>query len=753
MADHGIEVRHEATIRYNPFATRLSITNLELTKAGERMLAIGSLDSEGTVRYLPRDLAHISQLELSGLFLDIQIVDGALQVAGLKLPLNDAGPVPGPSQEDLSPLLEVVIPQITVRDSLVKVTVDGHPHQLVIDHLELRDVATTGKDHSVFLEFAGTVDRAPFSLAADVELKNMKGDIKAEINLDGYDLGKLKPLLPDTITSLAGYLSIASQQTLSLGDPIHRLDIQNAKIGVSDLLVASTEFELKSDQQTLNLSQLKATSADERPFEFATNADFQVGEGALTLADNRGGLANWRKIALSGITATYGRQPELAITTLVAEGIQASVTAAHNNLPPLATTRALVVTDIKASSQYLGINRVSVDSLAIELLLGTQQQLTNLIDWTSPERTGVSDTGADDGGPAEQTLSQMPDYGLSLREFSISGESQVRLVDSSVTPMYERTASFDKFVTGPFDSRDPEQHTPFEIEGKTGEYATYRLAGYTAPFTQALNLQLKGDISEISLPAVSPYIRDALGYELKSGQLDAGLDITVANSAIDGVSEIELRGVELTATDESGAHTANDKASVPLNMAIDMLKDSHGVVELNVPLHGRVDDPKFGLSSFIALVIQKATLSATKSYLIQSFLPYANVLSVAMAVGEMALKLRFEPLPYAPGSIDPGPEQQQFIDQFILLLKDRPGTNVKICAVATPEDIALPVGAKVTDALHVERLKEMGQRREQAFKDYVIERGAGEISTAQLLFCAPQIDLDASARPRIELQL
>ena len=239
--------------------------------------------------------------------------------------------------------------------------------------------------------------------------------------------------------------------------------------------------------------------------------------------------------------------------------------------------------------------------------------------------------------------------------------------------------------------------------------------------------------------------------ELKSGQLNTDINVTLTGEQLDGNVVILLRSLEtaVAGSDEAGALI--DQGALPFNMALGMLKDGSGDVELEVPLSGSTSDPNFGVNSIVTLITQKAIWMATQDYLMTTFVPYANVVSVAMSVGEFALKLRFDDLIYETKQIEPNDAQQAYLQGFIALMQDKEDTRVNICGISVPADIDLTAGEKITNKEHAQQLKDIAEQRESAFKDYIIEHG--NIASSRLLLCAPKIDSSKEAQPRIELSI
>jgi hypothetical protein len=345
------------------------------------------------------------------------------------------------------------------------------------------------------------------------------------------------------------------------------------------------------------------------------------------------------------------------------------------------------------------------------------------------------------------------DFIISLNEFSLINDNQISFVDNSVDPVAKRDVFIDKLTLGALSNAQDKKdnQTPFEFIGRSNKYAHIDFKGFTQPFSQKPKHHLKGFLKELSLPSVSTYVQQAMQIELKSGQLNTDIDVTLEGEQVDGNVVILLQGLETGIADSNEAGELIDKGALPLNMALGMLKDSDGNVELDVPLSGSTADPQFGLSSIVSLITQKAVWMATEEYLMKTFIPYANIVSAAMAVGEFALKLRFEDLPYQAKQIAINEAQHAYLQAFIALMKDKEDTRVNICPISTPADINLKTSGKVTDKGQIKQLKEFAILRAEAFKEYMVKQGS--IASARLLLCSPKIDSSENAQPRIELSV
>ena len=149
----------------------------------------------------------------------------------------------------------------------------------------------------------------------------------------------------------------------------------------------------------------------------------------------------------------------------------------------------------------------------------------------------------------------------------------------------------------------------------------------------------------------------------------------------------------------------------------------------------------------MALIAKQAAMSAAKDYLMTTFVPYANVVSVALSAGEYLMKVRFNDLEFTPMQAGLEPTHSEFLNQFSALMKDKDETQVTLCAVATAADIGKTPGSDISSKEDLEALNELSRSRLDAFKKYMVEKE--KIPSSRMLLCTPQVDSAEDAKPRI----
>ncbi len=134
-----------------------------------------------------------------------------------------------------------------------------------------------------------------------------------------------------------------------------------------------------------------------------------------------------------------------------------------------------------------------------------------------------------------------------------------------------------------------------DIKGAVDQYAPVLLSGTLSPFNDPLALDLNLTFDSIDMATLSPYSGTYAGYAMNSGLLNLDLQYQLQNNKLKGDNSLRIDKLQL------GDKIESDKAvDLPLKLALAILTDANGVIDMQVPVSGDVDDPKFGLGSVIA---------------------------------------------------------------------------------------------------------------------------------------------------------
>ena len=753
LLEQGLTLATDTSISYNPFLSQLTISDLTLYKdKQETVLSINKLAVRLTLFQLLFDKIIISKFELTDAYLKIEKNPTQLIVAGVDLNKENSNsitekttatePTPFPYQ--------LVLPKLALNKVNIDINNNKKFHQISIEALLISQVIASQQSQQATIELQSVIDNAELALTADAVFGQGQGEINSKLALTAYPIEKSHAYMSE-LSELSGSLSFISEQQVTIAPDQFTFNISKAKLNNNDLIVGYQQQFLNLEKLENSIKDLKVIFSQGEITELSGMSQLTLTNADIYHEKSSQKLAHFEQLTLNDINLHLNDLPQVKIASIVMDEFVGSNNE-ESDLPPLLTLKQFKISDLLVNEQQLIINKITLDSLKSVVIIDKEKALANLV--TLPlTKTKKEDVAEITTEIAQDTQAKKTNFIVSLNEFSLINDNQIAFLDNSVFPVYQRNFYLDTLDIGAIsNAKDKQdQHTPFELIGRSNKYAHFNFTGFVQPFSQKPSHHVEGFLKELSLPAISTYMKQAMQMELKSGQLNTNIDVTLTGEQLDGNVVILLQGLETAIADSNEAGALIDQGALPFNMALGMLKDGNGDVNLNVPLSGSTSDPQFGMSSIVTLITQKAIWMATQDYLMTTFVPYANIVSVAMKVGEFALKLRFDDLIYQVKQIAPNEDQQSYLQAFIALMQDKKSTRVNICAISTPEDIGLVTGSAVTDPNDIERLKTIANERELALKDYVIEHG--QIESSRLLLCAPQIDSSKGAVPRIALSV
>ena len=148
-----------------------------------------------------------------------------------------------------------------------------------------------------------------------------------------------------------------------------------------------------------------------------------------------------------------------------------------------------------------------------------------------------------------------------------------------------------KMTTISTESSEPSTVT---VEGKVDEFGFARISGTVTPLDPADNTDLLVSFENISVPNFTPYTIPFAGREIDSGKLDLKLGYAVKDGQLAGENSIILRDFEL------GKEVPHpDAIDLPLGLAVALLKDVNGKIDIDLPVRGNLDDPDFSYGGVV----------------------------------------------------------------------------------------------------------------------------------------------------------
>lgn len=294
--------------------------------------------------------------------------------------------------------------------------------------------------------------------------------------------------------------------------------------------------------------------------------------------------------------------------------------------------------------------------------------------------------------PATQTVnSKAKGFPLSIERLRIEN-ANAEFADLSLTPQFgTRMHDLSGVVTGL--STDPSTMALVELDGKVDDYGSARVRGSIQPFKATDFTDLRLTFRNLEMNNLTPYSGKFAGRKIDSGKLSVDLEYKIKNRQLAGENKFVINKLKLGERVDS-----KDAMKLPLDLAIALLEDSDGVIDLDLPISGSLDDPKFSYGK----IIWKAVVNVLTKIVTAPFRALGGLLGIS------ADKLEAIEFDFGENQLSP-PEQEKLknIGQALakrptLTLAVEPGYEVKGDTRAIQEmwvrrDVANRMGLK-TDA-------------------------------------------------------
>lgn len=228
-------------------------------------------------------------------------------------------------------------------------------------------------------------------------------------------------------------------------------------------------------------------------------------------------------------------------------------------------------------------------------------------------------------------------------------------------------------------------NVPMEIKGEINPLIK-------EPFVD-ITIGLKG----IDLSPFTPYSGKYLGYKLDKGQLSLDLAYRVADNKLAGKNKVLFRQLTLGETVQSPTAT-----KLPIKLALALLKDRQGNIDLNLPVTGDLDDPQFSIGGIVLKMFVNLIVDVVSS-------PF-KVLGGLFGGGEELAYLDFD-----PGQSRIPKANLNKLDTLAKILYERPGLNLEIQGEVSPaQDIEGLRRLRFDAQLKAAKLKKMAARGKKA---------------------------------------
>ncbi len=223
------------------------------------------------------------------------------------------------------------------------------------------------------------------------------------------------------------------------------------------------------------------------------------------------------------------------------------------------------------------------------------------------------------------------------------------------------------------------------------------IAGKVNPLAREIFLDLKAGVQGFELGPLSPYSGKYAGYAIQKGKLTLDLHYFIENRKLQAENKLFLDQLTFGEKVESP-----DATKLPVQLALALLKNRRGEIDINLPISGSLDDPKFSVGGIIARIFVNLIVKAVTS-------PFALLGSLFGGGADLAY------VEFNPGYSVITPAAETRLKALANALLDRPALKLDIIGRVDPgsdnEGIRL---AQMEHKIKAQKLKAIVKQGEDA---------------------------------------
>jgi Domain of Unknown Function (DUF748) len=277
-------------------------------------------------------------------------------------------------------------------------------------------------------------------------------------------------------------------------------------------------------------------------------------------------------------------------------------------------------------------------------------------------------------------------------------KGKVDYTDDFIKPNYSADLSDIGGKVGAFGTKSSEP-ADVELQGQVNGSAPLNISGSINPLAPLASVDIKANAQAIELTGLTPYTTKYTGYPIEKGTLTVDVHYLLNQGQLKAENHILLD--QLTFGDRVQNSTARN---LPIRLAVAILKDSQGKINLSIPVSGSLSDPQFSIGSVVWSAFENIVLKAITS-------PFSLLASAVGSVGGKNADLSYVAFDAGRSKLTPDTESQ--LTAIATALQQRPSLSVNISGRVDPklDRPGLQV-AKVDDAIEAQADKSRHGRDE-----------------------------------------
>lgn len=217
-------------------------------------------------------------------------------------------------------------------------------------------------------------------------------------------------------------------------------------------------------------------------------------------------------------------------------------------------------------------------------------------------------------------------------------------------------------------SSDPSSRAKVKLDGKVDRYAPVNIDGEMNLLAATVYSDIKMSFKGLELTTMTPYSGRFAGYKIDKGKLSVDLNYKIDQRKLTAEQRFVIDQLQLGEQVDSP-----DAVHLPLKLAVALLKDRNGVIDVPLPISGSLDDPQFKIGPIIWHAVVNLFVKVATA-------PFAALGRLFGGHGE---EMKY--IDFAPGSADLDDASKEKLNSLSKALQDKTQLQLDVPIVFSKE--------------------------------------------------------------------
>jgi uncharacterized protein involved in outer membrane biogenesis len=298
--------------------------------------------------------------------------------------------------------------------------------------------------------------------------------------------------------------------------------------------------------------------------------------------------------------------------------------------------------------------------------------------------------------PASNESSKAPDEKpLPIRIGGINiKDGSANFADFSLRPNFATAIGQLNGQIGTLDNQSPKAAS-VDIKGKVDKYAPVSIKGKLTPFDPLNSLDIATSLKNVELTTLTPYSGKFAGFRIRKGRLNLDLHYQIEKGNLNAENKLLLEDLQLGEKVDS-----KDAMDLPIRLAVALLKDTKGNIEIQLPVQGNLNSPEFSVMPIVWQTLRNLVLRAAQA-------PFKFIGGLVSGGSDVDLST----VRFSAGGSELDGDAQKALDTLASALKERPTLRLEIEGMSAQSSDGPPLAAARLEREYQNTWYKMLQRR------------------------------------------